>query len=58
MWNKKRDKICFVAVPISSGWDSPIIDTLDCFKSNLVLRGFLCESRSKLSHTENRLQLI
>lgn len=40
MWNEKKDQIRFGAVPISSGWDSTIIDILDCFKSNFVVRVF------------------
>lgn len=54
----KKGQDMFGTMPVSSGWDSPIIDILDCFKNNLVLRVFVCEIRCKLSHSENRLQLI
>lgn len=55
---KKRDKIRFGEVPISSGWDLPIMAIVDCFRSNFVLRVFVREIRYKLSHSENCLQHV
>lgn len=53
MWNKKRDKICFGAVPGSIVWDSTIIAMLNCFKGHFVLRVVVQELSCKLIDNEN-----